>query len=55
MAKKKLRKKLVTAVIRFSREELDEVDYIVIAKQSNKELLNHLISMLEWYFDEYNK
>lgn len=55
MAKNKLRKTLVTAIVEHSSDELNEQDYIRIAQESEEQLLDRLINILGWYFDEYNK
>lgn len=54
MAKNNIRKKLVTAIVGSSEEELDKQDYIIIAKESEEQLLDRLINILDWYIDEHN-
>lgn len=54
MAKNNIRKKLVMAIVGSSAEELDKHDYIIIAKESEEQLLDRLINILDWYIDEHN-
>lgn len=54
MAKNNIRKKLVTAIVEYSSDELDEQDYIRMAKESEEKLLDNLISILGWYHNELN-
>jgi hypothetical protein len=49
MAKNNIRKKLVTAIVEYSSDELDEQDYIRMAKESEEQLLDRLINILRWY------
>lgn len=49
------RKKLIDAIVKFSGEEIAEfskADFIDLAKESNDELLDRLINILEWYENE---
>jgi hypothetical protein len=49
------RSKLIDAIVKYSGEELNEFsqnDFIDLAKESNEQLLDRLISILEWYENE---
>ena len=49
------RKKLIDAIVKFSGEEIAEfskADFIDLAKESNDELLDRLINILEWNENE---
>ena len=49
------RKKLIDAIVKFSGEEIAEfskANFIDLAKESNDELLDRLINILEWYENE---
>lgn len=49
------RKKLIDAIVKFSGEEITDfskADFIDLAKESNDELLDRLINILEWYENE---
>jgi len=49
-----MRKKLIDAIVEFSGDELEEKDFIDLAKESDEALLDRLISILWWYSNEYN-
>lgn len=49
------RAKLIDAIVKYSGEEIAEfskADFIDLAKESNDELLDRLINILEWYENE---
>lgn len=50
-----MREQLVDAIIEHSSDELDIKDVIEIAKESEAQLLERLIHILNWYSDAYNK
>ena len=46
------REKLIDAIVKFSGEEINEFsqqEFIDLAKESNDQLLDRLIGVLEWY------
>jgi hypothetical protein len=51
---KELTSKLIDAIIEFSGEELDRADLIALAKETNLELVERLISITEYYRDIEN-
>ena len=52
--KRTLRKKLIKAIIKSASDEIDESYLIRMAKESDEELVDELIHILEWYVDEHN-
>lgn len=50
-----MREKLVNAIIENSSDELDIKDVIEIAKESEEQLFERLIYILNFYSNEYNK
>lgn len=49
------RTKLIDAIVKYSGGELSEFtndDFISLAKESNDQLLDRLIGILEWYENE---
>ena len=49
------RAKLIDAIVKYSGGELSEFtndDFIELAKESNDQLLDRLIGILEWYENE---
>jgi hypothetical protein len=49
-----MREKLINAIIEYAGDELSEYDYADIARESEEELVDRLIYVLEYYFNEYN-
>jgi hypothetical protein len=46
------REKLIDAIVKFSEEEINEFsqqEFIDLAKESNDQLLDRLIGILDWY------
>ena len=46
-----MREKLIDSIVEYSSDELDIKDFIEIAKESDEQLLDRLINILEWYKD----
>lgn len=49
------RTKLIDAIVKYSGEEFNEFsqnDFINLAKESNDQLLDRLIGILQWYENE---
>ena len=44
-----MREKLIDSIVEYSSDELDVKDFIEIAKESDEQLLDRLINILEWY------
>lgn len=52
-----MREKLIQAIVDFSGEEINEFtkqDFIDLAKESNEQLFDRIIGILQFYQDEYN-
>lgn len=49
------RERLIDAIVQYSGDELDETDYITIAAESEDELIERVINILSYYYNEYNQ
>jgi len=49
-----MREKLINAIIEYAGDELDEFDYQRMSRESEEELVERLIYILEYYFNEHN-
>lgn len=50
-----MREKLINAIIEYAGDELDEFDYQRMSRESEEELVDRLIHILEYYFIQYNQ
>lgn len=50
-----MREKLINAIIEYAGDELDEFDYQKMSRESEEELVDRLIHILEYYFIQYNQ
>jgi len=50
-----MREQLVNAIFDYSSDELDLKDAINIAKESEEQLVNRLINILNWYNERFNE
>lgn len=50
-----MREKLINAIIEYAGDELDEFDYQKMSRESEEELIDRLIHILEYYFIQYNQ
>lgn len=49
------REKLINAIFEFSGDEIERVeDVIVLAKESEEELIDRIINITRFYYIEYN-
>lgn len=49
-----LREKLIVAIYDHASDELDKNDWFNIAQESDEQLADRVINILNWYHDRYN-
>lgn len=51
-----MREKLIDAILNYASDEFEnKYDVIQLAKESEEQLLDRLINILEWYKNAYNE